>query len=143
MLQEGVTQAQSAETHACSAQHRSPSRGPQPNVTAGSLENSEAAPDPSGQTPLLPQVISEVALVATDEPTQTYEFRSLPDGSADSAATSAPLLDAGSGDKAPARLSPAADYHKFSSELRSLCTCLLYTSPSPRDRQKSRMPSSA
>ena len=25
----------------------------------------------------------------------------------------------------------------------SLCTCLLYTSPSPRDRQKSRMPSSA
>ena len=26
---------------------------------------------------------------------------------------------------------------------RELCTCLLYTSPSPRDRQKSRMPSSA
>ena len=26
---------------------------------------------------------------------------------------------------------------------RSLETCLLYTSPSPRDRQKSRMPSSA
>ena len=25
----------------------------------------------------------------------------------------------------------------------SSCTCLLYTSPSPRDRQKSRMPSSA
>ena len=25
----------------------------------------------------------------------------------------------------------------------SICTCLLYTSPSPRDRQKSRMPSSA
>ena len=24
-----------------------------------------------------------------------------------------------------------------------LCNCLLYTSPSPRDRQKSRMPSSA
>ena len=24
-----------------------------------------------------------------------------------------------------------------------LCSCLLYTSPSPRDRQKSRMPSSA
>ena len=24
-----------------------------------------------------------------------------------------------------------------------LCICLLYTSPSPRDRQKSRMPSSA
>ena len=27
--------------------------------------------------------------------------------------------------------------------LRSQKTCLLYTSPSPRDRQKSRMPSSA
>ena len=27
--------------------------------------------------------------------------------------------------------------------LYSLLTCLLYTSPSPRDRQKSRMPSSA
>ena len=26
---------------------------------------------------------------------------------------------------------------------RQLATCLLYTSPSPRDRQKSRMPSSA
>ena len=24
-----------------------------------------------------------------------------------------------------------------------VCSCLLYTSPSPRDRQKSRMPSSA
>ena len=28
-------------------------------------------------------------------------------------------------------------------ELRSYDSCLLYTSPSPRDRQKSRMPSSA
>ena len=28
-------------------------------------------------------------------------------------------------------------------ELKSDCSCLLYTSPSPRDRQKSRMPSSA
>ena len=28
-------------------------------------------------------------------------------------------------------------------ELRRMRTCLLYTSPSPRDRQKSRMPSSA
>ena len=29
------------------------------------------------------------------------------------------------------------------SELRKALACLLYTSPSPRDRQKSRMPSSA
>ena len=29
------------------------------------------------------------------------------------------------------------------SALRTTLTCLLYTSPSPRDRQKSRMPSSA
>ena len=28
-------------------------------------------------------------------------------------------------------------------EILDKCTCLLYTSPSPRDRQKSRMPSSA
>ena len=28
-------------------------------------------------------------------------------------------------------------------EMRTINTCLLYTSPSPRDRQKSRMPSSA
>ena len=27
--------------------------------------------------------------------------------------------------------------------LKKIVTCLLYTSPSPRDRQKSRMPSSA
>ena len=31
----------------------------------------------------------------------------------------------------------------FSSLLRFFSACLLYTSPSPRDRQKSRMPSSA
>ena len=30
-----------------------------------------------------------------------------------------------------------------SEEVRRLKDCLLYTSPSPRDRQKSRMPSSA
>ena len=29
------------------------------------------------------------------------------------------------------------------SEIDALAACLLYTSPSPRDRQKSRMPSSA
>ena len=34
--------------------------------------------------------------------------------------------------------------HKLSRlSVALLCTCLLYTSPSPRDRQKSRMPSSA
>ena len=33
--------------------------------------------------------------------------------------------------------------HKFSRILVQLYDCLLYTSPSPRDRQKSRMPSSA
>ena len=31
----------------------------------------------------------------------------------------------------------------FDIDVRDLFTCLLYTSPSPRDRQKSRMPSSA
>ena len=33
-----------------------------------------------------------------------------------------------------------ADYTRYFEQAR---TCLLYTSPSPRDRQKSRMPSSA
>ena len=33
--------------------------------------------------------------------------------------------------------------YKISSGASALFTCLLYTSPSPRDRQKSRMPSSA
>ena len=32
--------------------------------------------------------------------------------------------------------------HNYSCRAGS-CSCLLYTSPSPRDRQKSRMPSSA
>ena len=32
---------------------------------------------------------------------------------------------------------------KFNSMKSQCITCLLYTSPSPRDRQKSRMPSSA
>ena len=34
------------------------------------------------------------------------------------------------------------DEHELTS-IAVLCDCLLYTSPSPRDRQKSRMPSSA
>ena len=33
--------------------------------------------------------------------------------------------------------------HALDCRLLLLCSCLLYTSPSPRDRQKSRMPSSA
>ena len=32
---------------------------------------------------------------------------------------------------------------KLDTDLPHMLTCLLYTSPSPRDRQKSRMPSSA
>ena len=32
---------------------------------------------------------------------------------------------------------------KFTAKLRDYKTCLLYTSPSPRDRTRSRMPSSA
>ena len=34
-------------------------------------------------------------------------------------------------------------YRDFSKRLKTIKRCLLYTSPSPRDRQKSRMPSSA
>ena len=37
----------------------------------------------------------------------------------------------------------ATPYHVVEREPRTVFTCLLYTSPSPRDRQKSRMPSSA
>ena len=38
----------------------------------------------------------------------------------------------------------AGDYKQWERDLSSdCCACLLYTSPSPRDRQKSRMPSSA
>ena len=44
-------------------------------------------------------------------------------------------------------LSTVGPYAKYGSELVSACakngTCLLYTSPSPRDRTRSRMPSSA
>ena len=39
------------------------------------------------------------------------------------------------------RISKACKDHNL--EVHKNCTCLLYTSPSPRDRQKSRMPSSA
>ena len=38
---------------------------------------------------------------------------------------------------------PAGEYACYSIRLASHIHCLLYTSPSPRDRQKSRMPSSA
>ena len=39
-------------------------------------------------------------------------------------------------------LPPGAEIH-FEGSVGYYCGCLLYTSPSPRDRQKSRMPSSA
>ena len=39
--------------------------------------------------------------------------------------------------------SGATSVHVFDHTVRTPDTCLLYTSPSPRDRQKSRMPSSA
>ena len=53
--------------------------------------------------------------------------------------------------KLPANKSPGPDvftgkfYHTYKAKLVAtlLKLCLLYTSPSPRDRQKSRMPSSA
>ena len=35
------------------------------------------------------------------------------------------------------------EIEKTNDALERVCDCLLYTSPSPRDRQKSRMPSSA
>ena len=48
----------------------------------------------------------------------------------------------------PLRLPPPGDRWRFALlgfvlAAFQLCFCLLYTSPSPRDRQKSRMPSSA
>ena len=36
-----------------------------------------------------------------------------------------------------------ASMRKYGRKFSKLLSCLLYTSPSPRDRQKSRMPSSA
>ena len=39
--------------------------------------------------------------------------------------------------------SPVTHYHLYDEWFASVGGCLLYTSPSPRDRQKSRMPSSA
>ena len=38
---------------------------------------------------------------------------------------------------------PLADFEDLNEILQRMHGCLLYTSPSPRDRQKSRMPSSA
>ena len=39
--------------------------------------------------------------------------------------------------------SPVGGSDVLGPDVRPVYTCLLYTSPSPRDRQKSRMPSSA
>ena len=52
------------------------------------------------------------------------------------------------GDPVEMLINPEADQAEVERVIRELgldrpVTCLLYTSPSPRDRQKSRMPSSA
>ena len=49
----------------------------------------------------------------------------------------------GGGEAAAARRAPAASAAQRYAAAPPPETCLLYTSPSPRDRQKSRMPSSA
>ena len=41
------------------------------------------------------------------------------------------------------RMTSSAALHRLLGEYTTIFACLLYTSPSPRDRQKSRMPSSA
>ena len=41
------------------------------------------------------------------------------------------------------RLEQCGLYYRCFSRIKTASSCLLYTSPSPRDRQKSRMPSSA
>ena len=47
-------------------------------------------------------------------------------------------------EEAPAvEAAPAAEISKEEAPATEVSNCLLYTSPSPRDRQKSRMPSSA
>ena len=40
-------------------------------------------------------------------------------------------------------LESGSEAQRYAEEIAQLQACLLYTSPSPRDRQKSRMPSSA
>ena len=46
-------------------------------------------------------------------------------------------------DKNPGDKTAEANFKKAAEAYEVLSDCLLYTSPSPRDRQKSRMPSSA
>ena len=46
-------------------------------------------------------------------------------------------------DELQAHHDAACEAHAMEQEERQAKDCLLYTSPSPRDRQKSRMPSSA
>ena len=53
-----------------------------------------------------------------------------------------PILEVG--DKVRVRVKPKAFDKKYKSQFtKGIHTCLLYTSPSPRDRTRSRMPSSA
>ena len=54
------------------------------------------------------------------------------------------LIDVGEDVEAEARSNVDRDFDiKIQSKLTSPTTCLLYTSPSPRDKRQSRMPSSA
>ena len=56
-----------------------------------------------------------------------------------------PVLAAGTdtGSSGNAYQAPKADSADMRKAIAAIKSCLLYTSPSPRDRQKSRMPSSA
>ena len=53
------------------------------------------------------------------------------------------MMSEGHGDQIRRNLAHGVDLHTRFSGMGSVECCLLYTSPSPRDRQKSRMPSSA
>ena len=103
-------------------------------ISIDEIEISEDVTLPAGSTVEFLGVIDVLTTVVGSGRLATFQYN----GSIYNADAS--LFEEPVEDKYFSLLSPKI---KDNGSSASICTCLLYTSPSPRDRQKSRMPSSA
>ena len=96
-----------------------------------SSEETPVAPENPAETP---DVIETPEITETPETTEAPEATEAPDATTEDSTDPGDDFSAGDAQELDAPSADTAVQNKV---------CLLYTSPSPRDRQKSRMPSSA
>lgn len=109
-----------------SAQHCVVSPHPRSNdnsTPVATESTQEECTSPAMGASLLPQIISETALIVTDQPPPSHT--NLPDASASSRSDNAPVTKNSDIEESSGTFLKSADCEKLYSELRTLCTALL------------------